>query len=91
MKICLSFCDTVFFYKETLESFAPKWWIKEEENYYPFYYSYDSEDVKRLKTEVLHVADEKIIHFVILGVDSVVEILTLDFPEIKTIKNKDRW
>lgn len=84
-KITLLFEGTVFYYKNTAESFKPMWWINNREDYNPFYYSYDSEYIVNLKKEAEHVTDYKIIHFVILGSDSVIDVLTTDFPKTDKI------
>lgn len=76
------FADTVYLYMNTLESYKPNWWIGAEDVYYPFYYAEDSEYISKLREEVDHIEDDKIIHFVIIGVDNVVDVLTLDFPKI---------
>ncbi|WP_311537322.1 hypothetical protein [uncultured Anaerococcus sp.] len=81
-KISLIFADTVYFYMNTLESYKPSWWIESGEDYYPFYYAVDSEYISKLREEVDHIEDDKIIHFVIIGVDNVVDVLTNAFPKI---------
>ena len=81
-KISMIFADTVYLYMNTLESYKPYWWIEAEDVYYPFYYAEDSEYISKLREEVDHIEDDKIIHFVIIGVDNVVDVLTSDFPKI---------
>lgn len=81
-KINLIFADTVYLYSNTLESYKPSRWIGKEGDYYPFYYAEDSEYISKLKKEVDYIKDDKIIHFVIIGVDNVVDVLTSDFPKI---------
>lgn len=81
-KINLIFADTVYLYSNTLESYKPSWWIGKEGDYYPFYYAEDSEYISKLKKEVDYLTDDKIIHFVIIGVDNLVDVLTSDFPKI---------
>ncbi|WP_106461744.1 hypothetical protein [Anaerococcus sp. Marseille-P3915] len=81
IKINLIFADIVYLYSNTLELYKPSWWIGKEGDYYPFYYAEDSEYISKLKKEVDHIKDNKIIHFVIIGVDNVVDVLTSDFPK----------
>lgn len=82
-QITLLFDSTVYFYKNTAESFKPMWWFDSREDYRPFYYSYDSEDIVNFKKEAEHVDDYKIIHFVIVGSDNVVDVLTNDLPKVQ--------
>ncbi|WP_311537324.1 hypothetical protein [uncultured Anaerococcus sp.] len=81
-KISLIFADTVYLYMNTLESYKPSWCIESGEDYYPFYYAADSEYISKLREEVDHIEGDKIIHFVIIGVDNVVDVLASDFPKI---------
>lgn len=81
-KISLIFAGRVYLYMNTLESYKPSWWIESGEDYYQFYYTEDSQYISKLREEVDHIRDDKIIHFVIIGVDNVVDVLTSDFPKI---------
>ena len=81
-KIRMIFAGRVYLYMSTLESYKPSWWIGEGDDYYPFYYAADSKYIKKLKEEANHIADDKIIHFVIIGVDNVIDVLKSDFPRI---------
>lgn len=81
-KIGLLFDETVYLYQDTEEVYKPSWHIDAESDYYPFYYSEKSEMIDRLKEDVDYVRDDEIIHFVILGLDDVVDVLTSDFPQI---------
>lgn len=38
--------------------------------------------IEKLKEDVNYVRDDEIIHFAILGLDDVVDVLTSDFPKI---------
>lgn len=80
-RITLLFDGVVYSYTNTLESYKPSVWIGKEEEYYPFYYSYDTEEAKKLRKEVEWI-DEEIIHFVIVGIDNVIDIFTSEFPKI---------
>lgn len=41
--------------------------------------------IDKLKEEVAHLRDDKIIHFMIVGLEDVVDILTTDLPIIRGI------
>lgn len=45
-------------------------------------YSENSKKILELKKEAPHIENERIIHFAIVGVDNIVEVLTSDFPKI---------
>lgn len=81
-KICLLFDETVYLYQDTAEIYKPSWHIGSESDYYPYYYSEKSEMVVKLKKDVDHIIYDEIIHFVIIGVDDVVDVLTSDLPKI---------
>lgn len=38
--------------------------------------------IRELKVKAKQIENERIIHFVIVGVDNIVEVLTSDFPKI---------
>ena len=80
--IKLVFESTVYLYINTAESYKPEFWIENPENYYPFLYSETSKKILELKKEAPHIENEKIIHFAIVGIDNIVEVLTSDFPKI---------
>ena len=82
IKVNLIFDDTVYLYLNTAEAYKPSSWIETEDDYYPFYYSEESEYINKLKKDVDYIENDKIIHFVIIGVDNVLEVLTADFPKI---------
>ena len=82
-KINLIFDATVSQYLNTAEAYKPSCWIETEDDYYPFYYSEESEYINKLKKEVNYVEDDKIIHFIIIGVDNIIDVLASDFPIIK--------
>ena len=81
-KIGLLFDETVYLYQDTAEFCKPSWHIESEIEYNPFYYSKKSEMIDKLKEDNVHVRDDEIIHFVIIGLDDVVDVLTTDFPKI---------
>ncbi|KGF03058.1 hypothetical protein [Anaerococcus lactolyticus] len=81
-KIGILFDETVYLYQDTAEFCKPSWDIDSESDYYPFYYSEKSDMIDRLKEDVDHVRDDEIIHFVIIGLDDVVDVLTTDLPKI---------
>ena len=80
--IKLVFESTVYLYINTAESYKSDFWIENPEDYYPFLYSENSKKIFELKKEAPHIENEKIIHFAIVGVDNIVEVLTSDFPKI---------
>lgn len=80
--IKLIFESTVYLYINTAESYKPEFWIENPEDYYPFLYSEESEKIRELKVKAKQIENEKIIHFAIVGVDNIVEVLTSDFPKI---------
>lgn len=84
-KIGLLFDETVYLYQDTAEFCKPSWHIDSESDYYPFYYSEKSEIIDKLKEDVDYVRDDEIIHFVIIGIDDVVDVLTTDLPKIFTL------
>ena len=81
-KIGLLFDETVYLYQDTAESYKPSWRIDSSDEYYPFYYSEKSEMIDKLKEDVDYFKDDKIIHFVIIGLDDVVDVLTTNLPKI---------
>ena len=81
-KIGLLFDETVYLYQDTAESYKPRWRIDSSGEYYPFYYSENSEMIDKLKEDVDYVRDDEIIHFVIICLDDVVDVLTTDLPKI---------
>ena len=81
-KICLLFDETVYLYQDTSEVYKPSWHIGSESDYYPFYYSKKSDLIDKLKKDVDHVRDDEIIHFVIIGLDDIVDVLTSDLPKV---------
>ena len=81
-KIGILFDETVYLYQDTAESYKPRWRINSSDEYYPFYYSEKSEMIDRLKEDVDYVRDDEIIHFVIIGLDEVVDVLTTDLPKV---------
>lgn len=80
--IKLVFENTVYLYINTAESYKPKFWIENPEEYYPFLYLEDSKKICELKKEAKHIENKKIIHFAIVGVDNIVEVFTSDFPRV---------
>lgn len=78
----LLFDKTVYLYQVTLESYKPSCWIDSTEDYYPLYYTYDSDMIDKLKEEVAHLSDDKIIHFMIVGLEDVIDVMTSDLPII---------
>lgn len=81
-RICLLFDETVYLYQDTAEFYKPSWHIGSEIDYYPFYYSKNSEMIDKLKEDVDYVKDDEIIHFVIVGLDDVVDVLTSSLPTV---------
>lgn len=81
-KIGILFDETVYLYQDTAESYKPSCRIESSDEYYPLYYSEKSEMIDKLKEDVDHVRDDEIIHFVIIGLDDVVDVLTTDLPKI---------
>lgn len=81
-KIGLLFDETVYLYQDTAEPYKPRWRIESTDEYSPFYYSEKSEMIDKLKEDVYYVKDDEIIHFVIIGLDDVVDVLTTDLPKV---------
>lgn len=81
-KLCFLFDKTVYSYQVTQESYKPSCWIDSVADYYPFYYTYDSDMIDKLKEDVDYLRDDKIIHFLIVGLEDVVDVLTSDLPKI---------
>lgn len=81
-KIGILFYETVYLYQDTAESYKPRWRIDSSDEYYPFYYIKNSEMIDRLKEDVDYVRDDEIIHFVIISLDDVVDVLTTDLPKV---------
>lgn len=84
-KIGILFDETVYLYQDTAESYKPRWRINSSDEYYPFYYSKNSEMIDKLKEDVNYVRDDEIIHFVILGLDDVVDVLTSSLPIVSSL------
>ncbi len=80
--IKLIFDDLVYSYNVTDESYTPDFWIDSVEKYYPFYYTYNSEKLRLFKEKNEHIVNDKIIHFLVIAADSVVEIFVSSFPKI---------
>ena len=78
----LLFDKTVYLYQVTQESYKPSCWIDSPKDYYPFYFSENSDMINKIKKDVEHVRDNKIIHFMIVGIEDVIDVLTIDFPII---------
>ena len=49
---------------------------------YPCYYSKNSNMIDKLKADVEFFRDDSMIHFVIIGLDDVVDVLTSNLPKI---------
>ena len=81
-KLHFLFDKTVYSYQVTQESYKPTCWIDSVADYYPFYYTYDSDMIDKLKEDVDYLRDDKIIHFLIVGQEDVVDVLTSDLPKI---------
>ncbi len=81
-KLCLLFDKTVYLYQVTQESYKPSSWIDSPNDYYPFYFSENSDMINKIKEDVDLVRDDKIIHFLIVGLEDVIDVLTIDFPII---------
>lgn len=81
-KVHLLFDKTVYLYQVTDESYKPSCWIDSVADYYPFYYSLDSYLIEKLKEDVEEIRDDKVIHFLIVGLEDVIDVLTSDLPRI---------
>ncbi len=82
-KYKLLFEGIIYSYKWSNEFYKPSVWLSDGTKYYPFFYSFDTNDISLFKKECVHVVDDKIIHFVIVGLDSVVEVFTSEFPKLQ--------
>lgn len=83
-KVKLLFEGTVYSYTNTLEGFKPSVWIGAGEEYYSFYYSYSTEDIKNLCKNQEYIENE-VIHFLIIGIDNVLDVFTSEFPSIEKL------
>ncbi|MBO8462701.1 MAG: hypothetical protein IAC13_02075 [Firmicutes bacterium] len=83
-RVRLVFEDTVYSYRNTLESYKPSVWIEQEQDYYPFYYSHCTKELKDFCNDLEDLEDE-IIHFLIIGIDHVIDVFTSDFPRMEKI------
>lgn len=72
-------------YQVTQYSYKPSSWIDLAVDYHPFYYSVDSDMIEKLKEDLEEIRDDKIIHFLIIGLEDAVDILTADLPKIRKI------
>ncbi len=81
-KVHLLFDKTVYLYQVTDESYKPSSWIESAEDYYPLYYTEDSDMIYKLKGDVEQIKDDKIFHFLIVGLEDIVDVLTSDLPII---------
>lgn len=81
-KVHLLFDRTVYLYQVTPESYKHSCWNESAENYHPFYYTYDSDMIYKLKEDVEEIRDDKIIHFLIVGLEDVIDVLTSDLQKI---------
>ena len=84
-KLRLLFDKTVYAYQVTQESYKPSCWIDSPHDYYPFYYTKNSDLIDRLKKDVDHIRNDKIIHFMIVGLEDVVDVLTVDLPIVRKV------
>ena len=84
-KLSLLFDKTVYSYQVTPESYKPSCWIDSPEDYYPFYFSENSDMINKLKKDVDHIRNDKIIHFMIVGLEDVVDVLTVDLPIVRKV------
>lgn len=82
----LLFEGTLYSYVCTNESYKPQYWISDKDQYYPFYFSCDTDDIKRLKDAAEHIEEEDIVHFVIVGIDTIVEVFTSELPSVQIVK-----
>jgi len=82
-KLFLLFDKTVYLYQVTQEPYKPSSWIDSVADYYHFYYSIDSDMIYKLKEDVRQIRDDKIIHFLIVGQEDVVDVLTSDLSIIR--------
>jgi hypothetical protein len=55
--------------------------LKHFKEYYPFYYSYEIEDLRYFRKDKEYIEDE-IIHFVIIGIDNIIDVFTSELPEL---------
>lgn len=83
-KVKLLFEGNTYSYMNTLEGFKPSVWIGEGEEYYPFYYSYSTEDIKNLCKNQEYI-ENKVIHLLIIGIDNVLDVFTSEFPSIEKL------
>lgn len=80
--LTILFDETVYLYQDTAEAYKVSWHIDSESDYYPFYYSKNSEMIDKLRKDVEYIRGDEVIHFVIISLDDVVDVLTSDLPKI---------
>lgn len=83
-KIKLLFENMVYSYTVTDEGCKPSVWISEREEYYPFYYSHCTEEIERFCKDLEYIRDN-ILHFLIIGIDYVIDVFTNEFPSIEKL------
>ena len=83
-KVKLLFEGNIYSYTNTLEGFKPSVWIGDGEEYYPFYYSYSTEEIKNLCKNQEYIENE-VIHFLIIGIDNVLDVFCSEFPSMEKL------
>lgn len=72
--------DKILSYCETDESYRPDFWIEDFSDYNPIYYTKDSKYIEFIKR--INEDDTELIHFIVVGGDYVIDVISQDFPKI---------
>lgn len=75
----------VLCYQVTKESYRPDWWKSDPEQAWTFYVSQSSEFLKNFRKDNV-LAPETVYHFVVVGTNFVVDILSDEYPTVRFVK-----
>lgn len=75
----------VLCYQVTKESYRPDWWISNPDEAWTFYISQSSEFLKNF-TKENYLVPETVYHFVIVGTNFVIDILSTEYPTTRLVK-----
>lgn len=83
-KVKLLFENMVYSYTVTEEGYKPSVWISRQQQFYPFYYSYRTKEIERFCKDLEYIRAD-ILHFLIIGIDFVIDVFTNEFPSIEKL------
>ncbi len=75
----------VLCYQVTEESYRPDWWKSTSDELWAFYISESSEFLKNFRKDN-YLVPETVYHFVVLGTNFVMDILSEEYPAIRFVK-----